>query len=148
MIRAVLDTNTIVSAIIVPAGIPAKILAAARAAHLSISMSPPIVNEVLRALQRDRVRRKYHLTVAEIEGVRLLLEKETTPTRVTREVHGIATHPEDDLILATASAAKADYLVTGDRQLQKLGSYEGTKIVSPREFLAVLEAQEAEGGQP
>lgn len=71
MIRAVLDTNTIVSAIIVPAGIPANILAAARAGHLSISTSPPIVNEVLRALQRDRVRRKYHLTAAEIEGVRL-----------------------------------------------------------------------------
>jgi predicted nucleic acid-binding protein len=50
----------------------------------------------------------------------------------------VATHPEDDLVLATAVSAHADYLVTGDRKLQRLGSYQGVRILSPREFLAVL----------
>jgi predicted nucleic acid-binding protein len=74
VIRAVLDTNTIVSAVIVPVGIPAQILAAARAGQLSIITSPPIVTEVLRTLQRDRIRRKYGLTVVEIEGTRLQID--------------------------------------------------------------------------
>jgi predicted nucleic acid-binding protein len=47
----------------------------------------------------------------------------------------VATHPEDDLVLATAISAKAEYLVSGDTKLQRLGTYEGVKIVSPREFL-------------
>jgi putative PIN family toxin of toxin-antitoxin system len=58
VIRAVLDTNTIVSAVIAPVGIPAQILAAARAGQFLIVTSRPIVTEVLRTLQRDRLRRK------------------------------------------------------------------------------------------
>jgi predicted nucleic acid-binding protein len=87
------------------------------------------------------------LTVVEIEGTRLLLEQQTTSTRIAHEVRGVATHPEDDLILATASSARADYLVTGDRQLQRLASYAGTKIVSPRQFLDILEEQEKGEGR-
>lgn len=132
MIRAVLDTNTIVSATIVPLGIPAQILAAARASHFEIIASSPIVSETLRVLQRDRIQRKYDVSPAQIEGVRILLEEKATSTPITREVHGVATHQEDDLILATAASASADYLVTGDRHLRDLGSHEGTNIVSPQ----------------
>jgi predicted nucleic acid-binding protein len=57
-------------------------------------------------------------------------------------VTGVASHPEDDPILATAVSASADYLVTGDRQLQRLGSYRGVSIVSPREFLDLLDRLE------
>ncbi len=54
----------------------------------------------------------------------------------------MATHPEDDLVLATAVSAAADYLVTGDKQLQRLGGYHGVAIVSPRDFLALLQQQD------
>ena len=37
-----------------------------------------------------------------------------------------------------AGSAGVDYLVTGDRQLQRLGSHLGTTIVSPAQFLEVL----------
>lgn len=69
----------------------------------------------------------------------MLLEQEAVLTPITRQVQGVATHPEDDLILAAAVSARADYLVTGDDQLQKLGGFEGVKIVSPREFLRLLD---------
>ena len=141
MIRAVLDTNTVVSATIVPAGIPARILAAGRSGQFEIVSSSAILTETLRALQRDRIRRKYQITAAQIEGIRILLEQEASLTPITRQVQGIATHPEDDQILATAISATADYLVTGDDKLQKLGTYEGVAIVSPREFLTILESQ-------
>jgi predicted nucleic acid-binding protein len=53
-------------------------------------------------------------------------------------VQGVASHPEDGLVLATAVSAKADYLVTGDSQLQRLGQFEGEAIVPPRTFLDYL----------
>jgi predicted nucleic acid-binding protein len=56
-------------------------------------------------------------------------------TSIRHEVHGVATHSEDDLILATAVSAEADYLVMGDRKLQDLVTYEGVTIASPRQFL-------------
>jgi uncharacterized protein len=47
--------------------------------------------------------------------------------------------PKDNMIVATAVKAGADYLVTGDRRhLLALGEYEGIKIVSPRRFLELL----------
>lgn len=47
--------------------------------------------------------------------------------------------PEDDVVVATAVAARADYLVTGDRRhLLPLGSYQGIRVVTPRQFLDLL----------
>jgi predicted nucleic acid-binding protein len=44
--------------------------------------------------------------------------------------------PKDDMVVATAVAAGADYLVTGDRRhLLSLREYEGIRIVTPRQFL-------------
>jgi predicted nucleic acid-binding protein len=57
-------------------------------------------------------------------------------------VSGVAAHPEDDLVLATAVGANADYLVTGVKQLLETSFYEGTTILSPREFLTILEHSE------
>ena len=54
-------------------------------------------------------------------------------------VRAVPDDPKDDPIIATAVAAKADYLVTGDRaHLLPIGQYEGIRIVSPREFFDIL----------
>jgi uncharacterized protein len=46
--------------------------------------------------------------------------------------------PDDDVVLATALAGRAEYLATGDDGLLTLKSYHGIKILSPRKFLEVL----------
>jgi predicted nucleic acid-binding protein len=44
--------------------------------------------------------------------------------------------PKDDAIVATAIAAKADFLVTGDRtHLLPLKECQGIPIITPRQFL-------------
>lgn len=67
-----------------------------------------------------------------------LLRSAAIVTALTVEVTGVATHPEDDLILATAVAGAAAYLVTGDRRLRAVGAFQGVAILSPREFLERL----------
>jgi putative PIN family toxin of toxin-antitoxin system len=139
VIRAVLDTNVLVSAILVPSGIPARILLAAFAVVFSCFASEAIVGEVLTTLARERVQRKYRLDPARVSQVRDFLVSRPVLVPITASVQGVASHPEDDLILATAVSARADYLVTGDRQLLALGAYQGVQIVSPRDFLAILD---------
>ena len=58
---------------------------------------------------------------------------------LTTHVAGEATHAQDDQILATALSAQAPYLVTGDKPLLVRGHYQWTRLLSPREFLSVLE---------
>ena len=71
-----------------------------------------------------------------------LADLDTLAVRVTliRTVSQVATHVEDDFILATALNANADYLVTGDKALLELGTFEGTRIVSAADFVAIIEA--------
>lgn len=138
MIRAVLDANILVSAILVPAGIPARILLAAFAGLFACSASEAIISEVLTTIGRDRVRRRYRVDPSWLSQVRRFLESRPVLVPITATVQGVASHPEDDLILATAVSAQADYLVTGDRQLLALGQYQGVRIVTPRDFAAII----------
>jgi uncharacterized protein len=46
--------------------------------------------------------------------------------------------PDDDVVLATAVAAGATVVVTGDRDLLVIDRYNGIDIVSPRDFLSRL----------
>ena len=57
---------------------------------------------------------------------------------ISSEVEGVATHPEDDAILATALSASADFLVTGGRDLLDLANFRGIQNKSPRDFLSLL----------
>jgi prevent-host-death family protein len=67
------------------------------------------------------------------------LRRLATIVPITVTVTGVATHPEDDLGLATTVSAGADLLVTDDHHLLRLRMYEGVPITSPRDFLAVLD---------
>jgi putative PIN family toxin of toxin-antitoxin system len=85
-----------------------------------------------------------YLSAAQSSRFLKLLRKRATVSQITVSVHGIATHPEDDLILATAVSAKADYLVTGDTKLQHVGTYQAVAILSPRRFLEILKHEVSE----
>jgi len=59
--------------------------------------------------------------------------------RPDKTVSGIAPDAEDDLVLGTAVAANAEYLVTGDKGLLAIGTYRGVRIVTAEDFLRVVE---------
>ncbi len=107
--------------------------------EFELCYSTPILRELERTLQRPYFRAR--VSSAELAEALHNLEAHVTRVTIDIAVVGVATHPEDDLILATAVSAGADYLVTGDQQLLALGSYEAVRIVAPRPFLAILAAQ-------
>ncbi len=50
-------------------------------------------------------------------------------------LHGICRDPNDDMILECAVAARADIIVTGDKDLLAVGEYEGIRVMTPRAFV-------------
>jgi len=56
-----------------------------------------------------------------------------------KEVAEICRDPKDDFLLGLAEIAKADYLVTGDRDLLILKKHKMTRIVTVREFEQYME---------
>lgn len=136
MIRVVLDANTLASGAITTTGTLASIIDAWRNGKYRLIVSEPILVELERTLQKPYFRKR--LTNEQSSRFIMLLRKRTTISPIRTSVRGVATHPEDDLILATAASAKAAYLVTGDTKLVKLGTYSGVRILSPRAFLDIL----------
>jgi putative PIN family toxin of toxin-antitoxin system len=147
VIRAVVDTNVLASGFVRsnPLAAPVQLLDAWRAQRFELISSAAILAELERTLRSPYFARR--LSEEQIEQDLLLLTEEASFTEVTAVVSGVATHPEDDRILATAVSARADYLVTGDAPFRRrVPGYQGVVLVGPREFLELLE--QADGGQP
>jgi putative PIN family toxin of toxin-antitoxin system len=133
VIRAVLDTNVLASGFVEFATAertPARLLRLWREQYFALVVSAKILTEPLNTFADPYFRRQ--LTPEQIHAAQVLLQEEAIWTPVTAPVSSVATHPEDDRILAAAVIAQAEYLVTGDKKLQQLGTYQGVRVVSPR----------------
>ncbi len=135
MIRAVLDTNVVVSALIYKA--TAFPVATAWKQHrFQLLVSPPLLEEYIRVLHYP----KFRLTQREIAH---LLYQELvpflTPVKATPAPRVIHADPSDNHVLACAVAGKAGVIVSGDHHLLKVGRYRRVPIVTLADFLARLD---------
>ena len=138
MILAVLDANVFVSAALSPKGTPATILTAWRAERFQLLISPAILAEIHRVFHYPKVSARHRWPE---EDLRLFIEDLArlailTPGEHTLRV--IAEDPSDNRYLECAVEGNADYVVTGDQHLLRLGTYLRVRILTPREFLGVL----------
>ena len=138
MIRVVADTNVYISAIVF-GGTCESVLALARAGIVDLFISGAIRREVRLVLAdtfgwtETRVRE----ALAEIDGM-------TTLVKTSVRCSGILVHDDDHRILECALASQADFLVTGDKKhFHPLKSFQGIRIVSPRQFLDLLKSPKA-----
>src|SRR3954447_16444344 len=140
MIRAVLDTNVLASgALGFIGGVtpPALLLHRWRAGRFKLIISDYIEEELGKTFAQPYFKRR--ILSEDRELFLILLTKIAEHVAIRHRVTGIATHPEDDPILATALSAHVDYLVTGDQRLRdRVPSFQGIPLVSPAEFLEVL----------
>jgi len=58
---------------------------------------------------------------------------------ITEEIPPVTRDPKDDYLIAYALVGEADYLVSGDPDLQALEQVESVRIMSPVEFWEILE---------
>jgi putative PIN family toxin of toxin-antitoxin system len=130
VIRVVADTNVYVSAIVF-GGTCEAILALTRAGAVELFLSPAIQGE-LRAVLTET----FDWTQSQVREALAEANTLATLVRPTVRLSGVLAHDEDHRILECALAARAEFLVTGDKKhLQSLKTFRGIMIVSPREFL-------------
>jgi putative PIN family toxin of toxin-antitoxin system len=138
VLRAVLDANVYVSALLRPEGPPGQTIERfLRDAAFEIVLSPEIVDEVLRALAYPKVRRLMRGGAAPelwFEDLAVLADLVTG----VRQISGVCADPDNDKYVAAAIEGRAAFVVTGDRQLLALVEHGGVRIISPRAFLNLL----------
>lgn len=138
--KVVLDTNVLVSALIVKAGKPAQIMRHTSA--FTLLMTDEILAETGEVLGRKHIRRRYPVTDADVKAYLRSLRAVSTVIKVELRVDIIKRDPDDNQFLALAKAGAADYIVSGDLDLTDLGAYEGIPILTPAQFLDVLAPKE------
>jgi len=136
MLRAVLDTNVIISGSIMDHGPPCQIIKNWETGSFILVISDPILQEVERAFHYPRIKR--YLAEQDIEAVLNTLRRYGVNTPSKIEIELIPEDPGDNKFIVAAIEGEANYIVSGDRHLQNLGSYSGIKIVSPAEFIRIL----------
>lgn len=136
MTRVVLDANVLAPAFVGTASASKRLVDLWRRQVYDLVVSEHLLEEVARTYTDPYFRRR--ITPERSARVIAFLRRRALLIEPAVLVHGVATHPEDDLILATGLSAAATYLAPRDRQLLKLGSFQETQIVSPGQLLALL----------
>ena len=134
---ATVDANVLVVAPLNRVTPPRLIVSAWLAGRFELVISAHILDEISRTHTKRYFRDR--LSDADIDYFHGLLRSRATIVPITAVVRGVATHPEDDLVLATAVSGNVDYLVTGDERLRaRVPSYRGIPVISPAQFVAIL----------
>ncbi|MDQ3929042.1 MAG: putative toxin-antitoxin system toxin component, PIN family [Chloroflexota bacterium] len=139
----VLDTNVLVSAVLSPRGTPSRLLELAQNGAFAIAISDVLLTEYAEVLLSSGFLDRYHLVGEEIIDLLTSFARLTTIVQADQQLSVIESDPDDDRVLECAIAGGADYIVSGDKHLLGLGEYEGIRILSPAEFLRVLEQERA-----
>lgn len=130
MLRIVLDTNILVSAIIAE-GRPRDLLRLAIQRRYLLIKSKETVEEFVQVLQRP----KFKMSRNEVTKAEYVLSKTGKTIKVTSNRKVVDEDPRDDIFINTALDGNADYIVSGDPHLLGLLKYKGIEILMVRDML-------------
>ena len=133
--KVVLDTNVLISGIYF-GGIPKKILRAwAKGRRFDLYVTTDILEEYLRVIYEIGIRIK-RVSLSQTWSQNLPRACNIVPAQIIKSSY--SRDPDDDMFVSCAITSKADFLITGDKDLRYLTEDFGFKILSPRQFLNIL----------
>ncbi len=141
MIRAVIDTNMLIRALIKPQGTVGPVLTTLRDGRYTIVYAPELLDELIEKLSLPRIRLKYHVETEQIEallGIVALRGEMVTPGHRIK----VCRDPDDDILIQVALTGNAGFVVTGDNDLLVLKAYKDVRFVTPRDFLDRTQTRE------
>jgi len=133
MIRAVADTNVLVSAVIAK-GNEYSLLKEAKLERFRLVLSPQIINELRGVISRQ----KFSFSGQQIESVikQVISIAEIIITKSKVDV--VKEDQADNRVIEAAIDGNGDYIVSGDKDLLRLQKFRNIKIISAAAFLRLI----------
>ena len=135
--RAVIDTNVLVAALLWR-GAPHALLEHVRTGMVAMVSSPALLAELADVLGRakfdsilDQTHTSRERSLSQLRQLAEVVEPPPLSQPVCRD-------PDDDQVLALAIAAKAELIVSGDKDLLSLGHFESVPILAPAQALDLI----------
>jgi len=137
VLRIVIDTNVAVSGLLWH-GPSRQVLNAARERRVTIYTSRPLLDELRDVLDRPKIAPRLALVASTSEALLASYLGLATLVRPMDIDPVVIEDPDDDCVLACALAAQANVIVSGDKDLLRLGGCQGVAILTAADFLARL----------
>jgi putative PIN family toxin of toxin-antitoxin system len=129
-VNIVCDTNVLISGVLF-GGHAREILQLASRGVLINFISPDILREAERVLGRS----KFGLRPEHVIEIMALFKDTFEIVIPSLEVQAIQSNPEDNHVIEAALAARAEFIISGDKHLLNLAEWEGIHVVSPAQFI-------------
>lgn len=131
MNKIILDNNVIISYLISENSTPGKCVEHCLKRDI-LCTSKQIIAELESKLSLTKFAKYFTIDDVQefIESYKLVSKLFTTTNKLK-----ICRDPKDDMFLELALKAKADFIITGDKDLLSLKEYKSTEIITPAEYL-------------
>jgi putative PIN family toxin of toxin-antitoxin system len=126
------DANIHISSLVFR-GVPRQLIDAAEQGKFELAISDQLIAEIQRVLTL-----KFAWSEEAISEMILQLTGCTTLVHPTETLDAVPSDPDDNRVLECAVAANSRYIVTGDNDLLRLGSFRSIQIVRVADFLKLL----------
>lgn len=139
--KVILDTNILISALLKPASAPGELIVRWRAGDFMVVTSEKLLDELERVLNYRKFARS---GIASSKATRQLkedLREVSLRFESSQEIRVVGRDPSDDKFIALGVAMEVDFIISGDNHLLEIGSHAGIRILTPSEFLLLLDAQ-------
>ena len=130
--RVVLDTNVLPSALVF-GGRPRQVIELLARGLIDVVISEEILTEM-----RRHVTNKFPAFTDDLVKFEILLEQDSETVRLGSITITLCRDPDDNRIIETAVLGSCNYIVSGDKDLLILKTYEDIQILKPAEFLEQL----------
>lgn len=135
-LNVVVDASVLISAFLFPESVPGQVLKFAREGVFPMHLSPILIEETRRSLLNPRLRKAYgHGEEDVLAWCADLRQVSRVLSDPLPDIGRACRDPDDDHVLAAAVAAKADLIVTGDKDLLALGQFQDIRILTPQAFV-------------
>lgn len=131
--KILLDTNVIISALVF-GGKPREILNRVQRLEIQAITSPQLLSELSEVLTK-----KFGFSKEKIQLAEGLIKKYFKQIYPSQEFD-IVKDKDDNRVLEAAVEGECKVIITGDKDLLKLKSFQDIEIVTPEEFLQILGA--------
>ena len=133
MVTVVLDTNVLISAL-VGHGKPRRLVLRLLEEETVVS-SIEMLTELADVLSREKFT---DIKSSQVNSFLSKLAKRVVVVTFKRRFKIVEEDPDDDIVLSTAHAGDANYIISGDKHLLKLKEFRGIKIIAATEMVELL----------
>lgn len=138
-VKVVLDTNVWVS-VLLNKGLAKDLLPLIEKRKISIYLSYELLKELARVLTYPKISSILEKARADLAIALSSIVRSARLARPKKAIDEIKEDPADNRVLECGMAAKAQFIISGDKHLLTLSEFRGIRILKAKEFLEALEA--------